>query len=406
MRVDCSAALVVVHLLAIVGPASAQFNSPTLLYQTPTARVLPVSALAISADLTYPLTKTSMNVDYPEVDVNVRFSPLKHLDFAVTAYTFTDYALDAKYQIFGSRPDRFGLAVGVYDIGLNNLVSPIGHGTAKAWPDWKWPYRPAECFSLFAVTSIPVTEFARLHVGLGRGRFVGYSTLNKYLNTDALLGGHHQWAVGLFGGAELYITPEVALAAEASGRDLNTGVRVCFGLLTATVAWTKMEGLILAAGEPDGTAKFGRLEVGVSCQIDRARQYRKPEVLRPFVEPVPEPDERPVVPATLEKLRLYAILFDWDKWEITPAASATLHRNADVLLANPNVHVVITGYTYGEGTNEYNLRLSGLRARTAYEYLKLLGVPEQQMRYRALGESAGKSYPIHRSVYFEIEPED
>ncbi len=53
----------------------------------------------------------------------------------MTAYTFTDYVLDAKYQIPGGVPDRLGLAVGAYDIGLNSYISPVGHGTANAWPD-------------------------------------------------------------------------------------------------------------------------------------------------------------------------------------------------------------------------------------------------------------------------------
>jgi len=402
MRIGYSAALVMVPLLAIVGPASAQFNSPTLLYQTPTARVLPASALAISADLTYPLTKTSMNVDYPEIDVNVRLSPFRRLDFAVTAYTFADYVLDAKYQIVGSTPDCFGLAFGVYDVGLNRYVSPIGHGTAKAWPDWKWPDRPAECFSAFAVTSIPVTEFARLHVGLGRGRFVGYSTLNKYFNIDALMDERHQWAFGLFGGAEFYITPEVTLAAEASGRDFNTGVKVCFGPLNATVAWTKMEGLILAEGEPDGVPKFGRLEVGVSYRMEKTPQHAVPEI-RPYQEePARQPAEQPVA-ATPETVRLDTIWFDWDKWEITPAAEAALRRNADVLLAHPELRLVIVGYASEEGSPEHNMALSGRRAKAAFDFLKSLGVPAERMRFRALVEWGVGPDSLHRAVHFEIE---
>jgi hypothetical protein len=56
-----------------------------------------------------------------------------------------------------------------------------------------------------------------------------------------------------------------------------------------------------------------------------------------------------------------------------------------------------------DGTTEHNFPLSGRSAKAAFEYLKSLGVPEQQLRYRALGESACRPYPIHRSVYFEIE---
>ncbi len=398
--------LVALALLVAAAPASAAINSPTLLYEVPTADVLPSGALAFSADMTYPLVNTPKNTNYLEVNANVRYSPLKRLDFAVTAYTFADYALDVKYQILGGGPDRFGLAVGMYDIGLHSYISPVGHDTANAWPDWKYnEYLPQydrlpERFSAFAVTSIPVTKYARFHLGLGRGRFVGYSEHSKYFNSDIFFDEYHEWAFALLGGAEFYVNPNVALVVEGSTRDLNTGVKAKFGALSATVAWTKMEGLIFEEGD----YRFGRLEVGLSYQLDRAFRYRGPEIPMREVEPAPEPEVEPVAP-TPEKLRLYAIWFAWDKWDITPVAEATLRRNAKVLLAHPDVKIVITGHASEEGTLEHNLPLSGRRAYAAYERLLALGVPGRQMRFRAMGESAGRPYPIHRSVYFEIESE-
>jgi len=120
-------ALLVVAAPASTGLASAapgrQFNSPTMLYETPTADVLPPGTLAITADVTYPLVQTPNNTNHLEANANIRFSPIEHLDFTVTAYTLSDYMLDAKYQIIGGEPGRFGLAVGVCDIGLNSYVS-------------------------------------------------------------------------------------------------------------------------------------------------------------------------------------------------------------------------------------------------------------------------------------------
>jgi hypothetical protein len=409
----------VLTLLALGAPLSARPTSPTLLYEVPTADVLPSGALAISADMTYPLVNTPKNVNYLEVNANVRYSPLEHLDFAVTAYTFADYALDVKYQMLGGDPDRFGLAVGVYDIGLHEYVSPVGHDTANAWPDWKYNKylprydRPTERFSAFAVTSIPVTKFARLHLGLGRGRFVGYDDRSKFLNIDYFFDEYHQWAFGLFGGAEVFLTPQVALVAEASSRDLNTGVKVNFRAFTGTVAWTKMEGLLF----DEGDARFGRLEVGVTWQFTNLsglaaipRLFQRPARVPPM-EPIPPPPEPVPIPAlpgpppSPMELELEPIWFEWDKWDITPAAESALHRNADKLLAHPDVRIVITGHASEEGTLEHNLPLSARRANAAYEDLKSLGVPGQQMRFRALGESPGRPLPPNRVVYFEIEPE-
>jgi hypothetical protein len=262
--------LVVVAVLTSVAPARARFSNPTLLYETPTADVLPPGAMAISADITYPLVQTGANVNYPEADACVRFSPLQHLDFAVTAYTFADYVLDVKYQILGGEPSRFGLAVGMCDIGWYEHVSPVGHDTANAWPDWKYnAYLPrydrtTERFSPFVVTSFPVMRFARASIGLGRGRFVGYDVRSKYFNSDLFFNKYHQWAVAVFGGAEVYVTPQIALVVEASTRDLNTGAKAVFGPVTATIAWAKMEGILWSRGDD----RFGRLLASVSYQFN------------------------------------------------------------------------------------------------------------------------------------------
>lgn len=405
----------VLALLLLCVPAMAKSTSTTLLYQTPTADVLPTGALAFSADATFPLTNTRLDVVYPEVDVRIRFSPYRNLDFAVTAYTLADYALDVKYQFVEGGPGRLSLAAGVYDIGLSSYISPIGHGTVDAWPDWRWEERPAELFSAFAVVGYPVTRFARVHAGLGRGRFVGYSTTNRFLNTDFIFGQGHQWAVGLFGGVEFYVHPQVTLVAEAGSRDFNSGVKVNYEAFTASVVWAKMEGLLLA-DEAGGTPKFGRIEVGLTYQFNNVSELTKlvphlpprvapPETV-PQLKPVPLPTRPAPVPApSPAMLKLEPIWFKWDNADILPVAAAALRRNADVLLAHPDLKVVVTGYASEEGSAEYNARLSGRRAQAAIEYLMTLGVPKEQMRIRVRGEAAGRPYPLHRVVDFEFESE-
>jgi outer membrane protein OmpA-like peptidoglycan-associated protein len=403
---------VAVALLVLSAPALAAFSSTTLLYQTPTADVLPSGALAISAGLTFPLTKTSMNVGYLEADANVRYSPYQHLDFALTAYTFADYVLDVKYQIVGGAPDRFGLAVGMYDIGLSSYVSPIGHGTANAWPDWTYMDRTTERFSPFAVTSIPVTRFARLHLGLGRGRFVGYASHSKYFNSDIFFDDYHQWAVALFGGVEVYVTPQVALVAEAGSRDFNTGVKVNYGAFTATVAWTKMEGLIFAKGEPDGCPKFGRLEVGLTYQFNNLSGLS--EVTRPGgrivppMEPVP-PSLGPVVvptrPAPSEpRFRLLPIYFDIDKSDIRPWCAEILKRNAEAILARAKAglkaDVIIEGHCCPLASEVYNVGLGMRRAEAAKAYLVGLGVDATLLTAATFG-NANPQYRDKAEYYLD-----
>jgi outer membrane protein OmpA-like peptidoglycan-associated protein len=383
---------VALALLAFVAPASATFNSPTLLFDTPTADVLPAGALAVSADVTDRLIDTPMNVGF-EKSANVRFSPLKHLDFAVNAYTRFDYVLDAKYQILGGEPDHFRLAVGVSDVGFNSYVSPFGHGLEHAYPDWKYPHRTMENFSAFAVTSIPLASFARLNVGLGRGRFVGYGPHGKYFNSDIFFNEYHQWALGLFGGVEVYVTPHVALVAEASGRDLNTGVKANFGPISAAVAWTKMEGLIF----PKGDDRFGRIEVGVSYQFDNLFRSRA-SVPPPEPESTPEPEPESVAVEPV-KLDLVPIHFDFDKWAIRPGDATILQGDYDQLRQAPQTKVTIEGYCDPIGTSEYNMALGMRRAEAAKAYLVKLGADVNMFSTISYGE---EKLVTHDALQFEL----
>jgi hypothetical protein len=404
--------IIALALVGFAGTASAELSrSPTLLYGTPTSDVLPLGTLAITTDMSLPLRRMATNGGREE-NANVCFSPYKHLDFAVTAYTFADYVLDVKYQLMGGGPGRLGLAVGMCDLGLNRYVSPLGHGTAKVWPDWKYQandlmVRPYENFSAFGVASYRATTSIRLHAGIGRGRFVGYGDKSKYLNTDILTNGHHQWAFGLFGGAEVFVIPQVAVVAEVTGRDVNGGVKAEFRAFTATVAWTKMEGLLLS----EGGEQTGRLDVSLSyrftdwSRISGLLRPRRPAYDR--VESVPPP---PGLAPTPRSVTVYPsvpwlepIWFDWDSWEITPGAASSLARNAETLLGHPHTKVVLIGYASEEGSPEANCMLSGKRALAVFEYLKSLGVPEQQMHYRSIALPNGEPRLACREVCFDTE---
>jgi len=294
-------AVVAIALLAFAAPARADFNRTTLLIDTPTADVMPAGAVAIAPIVTFPLIESERNPDW-EGGASLRVAPFDAMEVAVTAYTPKDYVVGVTYQLISGQPNRVGLlqvlhvldpwrtrlsfeeaqhwslALGVYDVGIHSHVSPIGHDTT-AWPDWQYYsddgkyIRPIENFSAFVVTSIPVTSLARISVGLGRGRFVGYDGANGYLNTDVFFKEHHQWAFGLFGGLELYLTPQVALCAEANSRDANAGIKGFFGPVSVLVSLCKVEGLIRGRASD----RFGRLAFDVSWQIDNLLRPRAPE---------------------------------------------------------------------------------------------------------------------------------
>jgi len=296
-RVANRLVVVAIVLLALVPPASADFNRTTLLIDTPTADVMPTGAMAIASTVTFPLMQSALNSSW-EGGASLRISPIDRMEVAVTAFTLKDYVLGVSYQLIGGEVTRVdllhllhlapaldpwrrrerlslkeirntSLAVGVYDIGIHSYVSPIGSGK-NAWPDWQYYskdgkyIRPFENFSAFVVASAPITGLARISLGLGRGRFVGYDGVNDYLNTDVFFEQYHQWAIGLFGGFELYLTQQIALCAEADSRDANAGIKGSFGPVGVLVSLCKIEGLIHPREE-----RFGRLAFDVSWQFDK-----------------------------------------------------------------------------------------------------------------------------------------
>jgi len=299
--------------------------------------------------------------------------------------------------------------VGVYDVGFNSYISPIGHDTANAWPDWKYKDRTTERFSAFAVASIPVTKFARLHLGLGRGRFVGYDAHSKYFNTDIFFNECHQWALSLFGGVEVYVNPHVALVAEATGRDLNSGVKANFGPVTAAVAWDKMEGLLLSKGDE----RFGRLVFGVSYQFDNLFRHPARPVVPAPAPPAPPPESVPVTapqpkPETVAvapvKFDLLPIHFDLDKSVIRPGDAEILKRNAEAIIAKTKAglkaDVIIEGHCCPLASEGYNVGLGMRRAESAKAYLVGLGVDAALLTTESFGK-ANLPYTSEAEYYLD-----
>jgi OOP family OmpA-OmpF porin len=110
------------------------------------------------------------------------------------------------------------------------------------------------------------------------------------------------------------------------------------------------------------------------------------------------------VPAAVEippALSLKAVLFDFDKSDLTAKAKKTLDQDIDLLKANAHVKVVIDGYTDSVGTSEYNQKLSERRARTVSEYLVENGISPERIQTAGYGASrpvAPNATPAERAL--------
>jgi peptidoglycan-associated lipoprotein len=84
---------------------------------------------------------------------------------------------------------------------------------------------------------------------------------------------------------------------------------------------------------------------------------------------------------------LKPIYFAFDSSSLSAQAKQVLKENADYLSANPGTKVVLEGHCDERGTEEYNLALGERRARSAFEYLRSLGVSSERMSSVSYGES-------------------
>ena len=90
--------------------------------------------------------------------------------------------------------------------------------------------------------------------------------------------------------------------------------------------------------------------------------------------------------ATPASSPLKDVFFEFDRYDLTSDARATLRANADWLKSNSSTRVEIEGHCDERGTNEYNLALGAKRAQAAREFLSSLGIQGDRLSTISYGE--------------------
>ena len=137
-----------------------------------------------------------------------------------------------------------------------------------------------------------------------------------------------------------------------------------------------------------------------SSTVSRSSATPEPS---PTIRTMPEPEPSSQIRAaqtqtSLEALRrgqpavtsmrdpLPDIYFEFNRFDLSNDARATLKAAADWLRDNPAVRVEIEGHCDELGTNEYNLALGAERAYAAKDYLISLGIPRSRLSTISYGE--------------------
>jgi peptidoglycan-associated lipoprotein len=113
-----------------------------------------------------------------------------------------------------------------------------------------------------------------------------------------------------------------------------------------------------------------------------------PEAIAPATEQAPPPEKAPVVeekPAQAV-ITLQDIYFAYDKYNIKPEYKDVLTKNAELLMANPNVKLLIEGHCDERGTAEYNIALGERRARAALDFYTAYGVRPERLNWISYGK--------------------
>ena len=83
---------------------------------------------------------------------------------------------------------------------------------------------------------------------------------------------------------------------------------------------------------------------------------------------------------------LNSIYFDFDRYDLSGTARATLVKSDDLIKKDPNEKIRIEGNCDERGSDEYNLALGEKRASAAKEYLVTMGIAADRLSVISYGK--------------------
>ncbi|MEQ1797552.1 MAG: OmpA family protein, partial [Lacibacter sp.] len=108
-------------------------------------------------------------------------------------------------------------------------------------------------------------------------------------------------------------------------------------------------------------------------------------------------------------VRLNNVFFDFDKWDLRPESFIELGRVVTLLKENPSIEIELSAHTDSRGSDEYNIKLSDNRARSAVEYIIAQGIPANRIIHHGYGETkpvatndTDEGRQLNRRVEFKI----
>lgn len=130
-------------------------------------------------------------------------------------------------------------------------------------------------------------------------------------------------------------------------------------------------------------AKF--LYKAVSAELSSLRDVELEDPWLEFIEKKPTKAQR-VVSAPAKSI-IENILFETNKYEITESAKEILDKIILVLNTNKQLKIGIEAHTDSKGSNEANMSLSEMRAKTVSNYITNAGIEAKRVKAKGFGET-------------------
>ena len=208
--------LVVLFLILLASVMYANLISPT-----PNGTILPHKTAAFFVSGKLPVDEESAPRD---IDISAGFGFFNRFDLEFVSYFGSAFGLNLNILAIEETRVKPRVAFGIENIALDKYISSFGKGTDTRWENTVYKTRNPERFSLYGLVGkkVGISDFA---IGIGRGRFVGYGTWTKTLNTDFYSDETHSDAFGIFLEWQLFDIMGAKPYFSVDGRNYAYGIR-------------------------------------------------------------------------------------------------------------------------------------------------------------------------------------
>ena len=148
-----------------------------------------------------------------------------------------------------------------------------------------------------------------------------------------------------------------------------------------------------AVARPDGSFRFP-LQRGVQyVMLAGAKGYlnAKQEFTSDSAEEDAEYNVDFILASINKPVVIDNIFYDFDKASLRPESKEALDEMAQVMRDNPNITIEMASHTDRMGSEEYNINLSGRRAKSVIDYLISVGIKADRLQWQGYGKSRPKT---------------